>query len=106
MLGDAPNELYVASRTALLDVLEELGPHAEQCVLVGAQAIYLRCDQLPVAIAPFTKDADIAVVPPIGASPALEEAMARAGLHQARDPGIWLREAAQVDLLVPDSLAP
>jgi hypothetical protein len=106
MLGGSPNPLYVESRAALLDVLEALGPHADHVVLVGAQAVYLRCDAISLAIAPFTKDADIALIPPLGTEPALEDAMRAAGLEQRGDePGIWVREGAEVDLLVPTGLA-
>ena len=106
MLGGSPNPLYVASRAALLDVLEALGVHANRVVLVGAQAVYLRCDAMSLAIAPFTKDADLALIPPPGTEPALEDAMRAAGLEQRGDePGIWVREGAEVDLLVPTGLA-
>lgn len=106
MLGGSPNPLYVASRAALLDVLEALGANASRVVLVGAQAVYLRCDAISLAIAPFTKDADIALIPPLGSEPALEDAMRAAGLDQRGDePGIWVREGAEVDLLVPTGLA-
>jgi hypothetical protein len=107
MPGDSPNQLWVDSRTALLDVLDALGENAGRVVLVGAQAIYLRCDQTSLAIAPFTKDADIALIPPLGTEPALEAAMRAAGLElRAGQHGIWVREGAEVDLLVPDALAP
>ncbi len=107
MPGESPNQLWVDSRTALLDVLEALGDHAERVVLVGAQAIYLRCEDSALSIAPFTKDADIALIPPLGTEPALEAAMRAAGLElRAGQHGIWVREGAEVDLLVPDALAP
>src|ERR1035437_3747840 len=106
MLGESPNELYANSRAALLDVIDALGEHADHVVLVGAQAIYLRCGQLRLAIAPFTKDADVALIPPLGTEPALEDAMRSAGLEQRENqPGIWVREGVEVDLLVPSGLA-
>lgn len=106
MPGDSPNQLYVDSRAALLDVLDALGEHADHVVLVGAQAIYLRCEATSLAIAPFTKDADLALIPPLGTEPALEDAMRAAGLEQrGNEPGIWVREGAEVDLLVPSALA-
>ncbi len=41
MIGE-PDPLYVVARRVLLDALDALGPHREACVLVGAQAVYLR----------------------------------------------------------------
>lgn len=106
MLGESPNALYVESRAALLDVLSELGEHADHVVLVGAQAVYLRCGPMTLALPPFTKDADLALIPPLGTEPALEAAMRAAGLEQrGSEPGIWVRDGAEVDLLVPSALA-
>lgn len=105
-MSGAPNPLFVESRAALLDVLDALGEHADRVVLVGAQAIYLWTGAVTTAVAPFTKDADVALIPPVGPDPALEDAMRAARLQQrGNEPGIWIREGAQVDLLVPEALA-
>ena len=49
----------IQARTALLDALEALGAHRDAVVLIGAQAIYIHTGEAPVALAPFTKDADL-----------------------------------------------
>jgi hypothetical protein len=57
------DELYVLARSVLLDAREALGPHREACVLVGAQAIYLRVGEADLAVAPFTTDGDPVIDP-------------------------------------------
>ena len=57
------DELCVLARSVLLDALEALGPHREACVLVGAQAIYLRVGEADLAVAPFTTDGDLVIDP-------------------------------------------
>ena len=106
MPGDA-DPIYRASRRALLDVIDALGGHRAAVVLVGAHAVYLHTGDADVALAEFTKDADIALDPRIlSDEPLIETAMAQAGFNRPGQPGIWLNsEAAQVDLLVPENLA-
>lgn len=58
MPGD--DDILVSARAALLDALDALGLHAGNIVVIGAQAIYLRTGDLDLALAPFTKDADLA----------------------------------------------
>ncbi|HVR70901.1 MAG TPA: hypothetical protein VMT87_08645 [Vicinamibacteria bacterium] len=53
----------MAWASVLLDALEALGPHREACVLVGAQAIYLRVGEADLAVAPFTTDGDLVIDP-------------------------------------------
>lgn len=106
MPGDAPDPVLVDARRALLDALDALSGHLDQIVLVGAQAIYLHTDEVTLGVALFTKDADMALVPPLGAEPNIERAMLDAGFLHGDQPGIWLDETGQVDLLVPEGLAP
>lgn len=103
-----PDQLYVDARRALLDALDALGPHATALVLVGAQAIYIHTGDADVAVAGQTKDGDLAVDPrELQNEPSLEVAMVAAGFQLSDNPGIWLAagSGAQVDLLVPESLA-
>lgn len=109
------DELYVTSRRVLLDALEALRPHVNSIVLVGAQAIYLRCGEGELAVAPFTTDGDLALDPRIlSETPPLERALSVAGfLPKGNDSvGIWVtsRKTSQldsvqvaIDLLVPIS---
>lgn len=99
----------------MLDVLEALGPHLRSIIVIGAHAIYLREPSTSVALAPFTRDSDLAIDPrELADAPKLEEAMRRAGFTQDADgaqtqPGIWLRrvgeELDEVDLMVPEAFA-
>lgn len=103
-----PDQLYVDARRALLDALDALGPQATALVLVGAQAIYIHTGDAEGAVAAQTKDGDLAVDPrELQDQPSLEVAMAAAGFQLSGNPGIWLAagSGAQVDLLVPESLA-
>ncbi len=106
MPGDAPDPVLVDARRALLDALDALSGHQDRIVLVGAQAIYLHTDEVTFGVALFTKDADIVLVPPLAEEPQIEKAMQQAGFHHGDQPGIWLDETGQVDLLVPEGLAP
>ncbi|MCU0309279.1 MAG: GSU2403 family nucleotidyltransferase fold protein [Thermoleophilia bacterium] len=98
----------VQARAALLDALTALGVHRDAVVLVGAQAIYLHTGEAPVALAPFTKDADLAIDRRrLGDHPPIEQAMRAAGFvpdPTARQPGTWLSpEGVPVDLMVPEA---
>lgn len=102
-----PDQLYVEARRALLDALEALAPHRDSLILVGAQAIYLHTGEADVAVAPYTKDADVAIDPRhLGRDPILEVAMQAAGFEPGDQPGTWTATAtlAQVDL--PSSRIP
>lgn len=111
-------DLYVAARRVLLDALEALVEQREATVLVGAQAVYLRCGDADLGVAVYTKDADIGIDPRrLSDQPRLEEAMRGAGFELAegsqRQPGQWFRAERvggtlhniPVDLLVPEQLA-
>ncbi len=106
MPGDVPDPVLVEARRVLLDALEALSGHMDHIVLVGAQAIYLHTDEVTLGVALFTKDADVVLVPPLADEPNIEKAMRDAGFRPGSQPGIWLDENGQVDLLVPDGLAP
>lgn len=104
----------VAARRVLLDALEALHAHRNALVLVGAQAVYLRSEQAPLAASAYTFDGDLGLDPRLlDDDPRLEQLMRAAGfeLNAGRDPGIWLRrdpadslDGVEVDLLVPASL--
>jgi hypothetical protein len=111
------DELYVLARSVLLDALEALGPHREACVLVGAQAIYLRVGEAGLAVPPFTTDADLVVDPRhISDAPPVERGLTAAGfaLRGGSNVGIWVTRRAtpanpevevEVDMLVPEAVS-
>lgn len=60
----APDPRYLLARRILLDALEAIGEQRNAIVLVGAHAIYLHVgEEADLAVAPFTMDGDLAVVP-------------------------------------------
>ena len=99
---------YLDARETLLDAVEALGPHGDAVILVGAQAVYVHteAEDDSFAISPFTYDADLAIDPELlGGSPAIVEAMSRAGFRLGDQPGLYSREGlSQVDLLVPEAV--
>lgn len=101
--------VMVEARTALLDALEALGDHRSAVVGIGAQAVYLHTGSADVAIAKYTKDADLALDPrELADDPRVEAAMAAAGFTRSPNgqPGSWTgRRGIPVDLMVPESLA-
>ncbi|HLG71058.1 MAG TPA: GSU2403 family nucleotidyltransferase fold protein [Chloroflexota bacterium] len=104
----APDQEYARARTVLLDALEALETHLNAVILVGAQAIYLHTGEAEFAVAAYTTDADLAVVPAdLADTPKLADALAAAGFNaDAENLGIWISRSvhASVDLLVPESL--
>ena len=105
-----PDDLLVLARSALLDAFDALEQHRDSVVVIGAQAIYLRTERAPVAVAEATKDSDLAVDPrALNNDPLIEAAMKRGGFnldHTKNQPGAWLSPAGiPVDLMVPESLA-
>jgi hypothetical protein len=102
--GDAPEPILIEARRGLLDALGALGPHAADVVLVGAQAIYLHTSEVVTGVALFTKDADVLLIPPVAIAPDIDVAMRGAGFRPGGQPGIWLDDQRQVDLLVPEGL--
>ena len=106
--------LYVAARGVLLDALEALGEQREALILAGAQAIYIHTGAANLAVAEFTTDGDLVVVPDqLKVRPRLFEAMERAQFRSGVQPGSWLRDRTvagipttiPVDLLVPEAAA-
>jgi hypothetical protein len=106
--------LYVAARGVLLDALDALGEQREALILAGAQAIYIHTGAADLAVAEFTTDGDLVVVPDqLKVQPRLSEAMERAQFRPGLQPGSWLRDRTvsgiattiPVDLLVPDAVA-
>lgn len=110
MPGDGMSDLLVRSRAAMLDALEALGPHRDSVIVIGAHAIYIRQPQSSVALAPLTKDSDLAIDPrSLGPDPRLEQAMHQAGFaldEASMQPGLWFRQdGSEVDLMVPEAFA-
>lgn len=106
----------VAARTVLLDALEALGSQCEAIVVVGAQAVYLRTEDVGIkGYAPYTTDADLALAPSrLADEPHIEKLMQDADFHQKGDPGIWWKTIdikgtptdVEVDIMVPERFAP
>ncbi|MFE0438890.1 hypothetical protein ACFW2K_28480 [Streptomyces nigra] len=110
------DELNQVARTVLLDALVALKDHRDALTVVGAQAVYLRTQDVAIRSAAYTSDGDISVDPALlGDQPLLEQAMRDAGFS-LRDgqSGLWERPEqvgavtvpVEVDLLVPHQLAP
>jgi hypothetical protein len=106
--------LYVAARGVLLDALDALGEQRGALILAGAQAIYIHTGAADLAVAEFTTDGDLVVVPDqLKVQPRLSEAMERAQFRPGLQPGSWLRDRTvsgvattiPVDLLVPEAVA-
>ena len=86
---------YLDARETQLDAVEALGPHSDAAILVGAQAIYVHTEgeDDSFAISPFTYDADLALDPVLlGGSPAIVEAMSRAGFRLSDQPSVALSQ--------------
>ncbi len=96
---------YIDARETLLDAVEALGPHSDAAILVGAQAVYVHTESVDdsFAVAPFTYDADIGLDPErLEDSPALVDAMCRAGFRLTLPPGTFMKDGGtQVDLMMP-----
>lgn len=93
---------HAAARGVLLDAIEALGSQATSVVLVGAQAVYLRCGDGGLAVAPMTTDADLALnADLITDEPELCTAMEAAGFVPGSQPGTWLGHSGiGVDLMI------
>jgi hypothetical protein len=105
MPGDPPDRSLVEAREGLLDAVEAIRDHLDRAVLVGAQAIYLHTSESVTGVALFTKDADVALLPPLEETPDIDTAMRAAGFTMEGQPGIWTNKSTQVDLLVPEAFA-
>lgn len=105
-------ELFVQTRSALLDAVDALGAHRAAVIVVGAQAVYLQTGHATVALAELTRDSDLAIDPRLlGEDPRIEQAMSSAGFTRhpdpsRRQPGAWFSPCGiEVDLMVPEQLA-
>ena len=105
MRGDL-DPIYVAARSGLLDALDALIDHQSSLIVVGAQAVYLHCQDDDLPVAPYTTDADLVVnVELLSDEPKLADLLAAAGFSLKRRPGIWINaDQYEVDLLVPEKL--
>ncbi len=107
MSGDA-DEL-TRSREVLLDALSALGDHADNVVVVGAHAVYLRTLDVELAVAPLTSDSDLLLdARNLAPEPLIESAMTAAGfrMRRTKDPGCWESpDGVPVDLMVPETIA-
>jgi len=115
MMGPPP--LMVEARRVLLDALDALADHRDSLVLVGAQAVYLRTEEIALSFsASYTTDADLAIDPTtLAEAPPLADVMTTAGFERILPdrPGIWGKavvvdghdEIIPVDLIVPEALA-
>jgi hypothetical protein len=84
----APEPLYVLARRVLLDALEALGDQRAAVIVIGAQAIYLLTGEADIAVAPFTTDGDLALVPELlQDEPQLARALETAGFTRTRETG-------------------
>lgn len=113
----SPARLTVEARRILLDALDALAPHRRSLVLVGAQGVYLRTDEIELSFsASYTTDADLTIDPTtLADTPLLAELMTSAGFERIQPdrPGIWGKlivvdgneEIVPVDLIVPEALA-
>ena len=108
--------LTVVARRVLLDALDLLRAHLDGITVIGAQAVYLRTPDSSFAVAGYTRDADLALLPELVAHPpAIHDVLREQGFVIANPdwPGRWTRDevvgdmvvAIPVDLLVPESLA-
>jgi hypothetical protein len=83
----------VEARRVLLEALDALADHRGSLVLVGAQAVYLRTDEVALSFsASYTTDADLAIDPTtLAETPMLAELMTAAGFERTQPdrPGIW-----------------
>ena len=94
-MPDPTDDLQVGSelvsRLTLLDALDELEPHLDAIVLVGAQAVYLHTADTKLAVAVYTTDADLAVAPgDLADSPLIGDALTARGFTPRVHPGGWL----------------
>jgi hypothetical protein len=80
--------LYVAARGVLLDALDALGEQRQALILAGAQAIYVHTGTTDLAVAEFTTDGDLVIVPDqLKPHPRLSDAMERSQFRSGSQPG-------------------
>jgi hypothetical protein len=117
--GVSQHDLYVAARRVLLDAAAALTEQHQALILVGAQAVYLRCGEADIPVALYTADADIGLDRSLlSDEPRLQDAMHDAGFelrsHGSRlHPGTWIRTvqvgdlqlSIPVDILIPSQFS-
>jgi hypothetical protein len=110
------DELAPVARRVLLNGLIALEAHREAITVVGAQAVYLRTERVPITAGAYTSDGDLGLDPAqLVDEPLIQEALREAGFerldsHQA---GLWFkyeeiagkRVPVELDLLVGTTLA-
>ncbi|WP_328613079.1 hypothetical protein OHS18_29280 [Amycolatopsis sp. NBC_00355] len=112
-------QLTVVARRVLLDGLTALATQLPAVTVVGAQAVYLRTPDVPLATSAFTSDGDLSLDPLLLVNePLIEQALRDAGfeLMDVNQPGLWCRlevvagsyepVPVELDLLVGETLAP
>ncbi|MFD5092983.1 hypothetical protein ACFWMR_20435 [Amycolatopsis thailandensis] len=117
--GVDDEQLSVAARRVLLDGLFALKGQLRAVTVVGAQAVYLRTPDAPLATSGFTSDGDLSFDPQLVEDvPLIEQALRDAGfeLMNPSQPGLWSRDElipgmddpvpVELDLLVGETLAP
>jgi hypothetical protein len=114
-VGVDAQQLSIVARRVLLNGLEALGDHLDAITVVGAQAVYLRSADVPIAAAAYTSDGDLGLDPCLlEDEPLLGEALRSAGfeLLQPDQPGLWgraelihgVKTSVELDLLIGSSL--
>lgn len=93
---------YVAARRVLLDALTALHGHAENLILVGAQAVYHHTGDADLNVPIMTSDADLAIdVTDLAEVPEIGDALRKAGFAPGDNPGHWVAlSQVAVDLMV------
>lgn len=114
--GVAPAELNVVARDVLLDGLDALRDHLSAITVVGAQAVYLRTEDVRISTAAYTSDGDLGLDPStLADAPLIQERLRAAGFELRYDnqPGLWsrtekvgeIRVPIELDLLVGEQMA-
>lgn len=105
--------IVIAARLVLLDALEAVGSQRDALILVGAQAIYMHTGPSTLAVAEYTRDADLAIdTERIASEPKLGAVLDAAGFAKGDQPGTWTStrrtsegEPVPVDFLVAEAMA-
>ena len=92
----------VAARRVLLDALTALHAHAENLILVGAQAVYQHTGDADLNVPIMTSDAYLAIdVTDLAEVPEIGDTLRRAGFAPGDNPGHWVAlSQVAIDLMV------